>query len=694
MSKVKTKPKTKLSDFEIITKLGDGSYSNVYKVRRLADHKIYCIKKVKLSGLSDKEKQNALNEVRILAKIKHPNIISYKEAFLDKESVSLCLVLEYADDKDLYKKIKSKKAQEELYEEDDIWYIFLQILKGLKALHDKKIMHRDLKSANVFMSKDLTAKLGDMNVSRLADTNGLNYTQTGTPYYASPEVWKDKPYDFKNDIWALGCVLYEITCLEPPFKSPNMEQLYEKVMKGLYPRIPKCYSQDLAIVIKSMLQVKTKYRPTVDELMKHDIIKSRLNELNLDESGSDDSVENSDMENLNNNYTNKLPLPNYAPILTDRDILCVSDPVDNEPLKPQNVTIDDYNMEVVNNAKPLFLHKSIEEPQNINEKHNFSMKNSVPGTLASRKLLTSLKKHIKRTNRYKSSIRADNSLPYNFKQHYKDLISINRSSKESLRSISDRTSMATNRFGLQRRSNNLEAPMQSYALRMDKHHMQLPKTSARKGNKRLTKAHSSSQKRLENHKSTDILKETSQQTDQRIRQFSKGIRVNQRGDKEISPSAMERIFNRIDRHLENYPASKSSSRNLQAKKTEDRSLILPNLNKKPSGYQSIQSNDIKHARMKEKSLNYIRRIPADHHSSKMSALSIRETPIPKRKSKRKSRKLGITNAKIHEITTREEDLQDHPSKSVSLIASNKNMLHERFRKLLRDNKKRSIGLHQ
>lgn len=157
---------------------------------------------------------------------------------------------------------------------------------------------------------------------------------------------------------------------------------------------------------------------------------------------------------------------------------------------------------------------------------------------------------------------------------------------------------------------------------------------------------------------------------------------------------MERIFNRIDRHLENYPASKSSSRNVQAKKTEDRSLILPSLSKKPSGYQSIQSNDIKHVRMKEKSLNYIRRIPADRRDSKMIALSIRETPVSKRKSKRKGRKLGITNAKIHEITTHEEDLQDKPSKSVSLIASNKNMLHERFRKLLRDNKKHSIGLHQ
>lgn len=91
------------------------------------------------------------------------------------------------------------------------------MVAGLKALHDTNIMHRDIKSANVFLNKDKTVKLGDMNVSKLANNEGLNYTQTGTPYYASPEVWRDQPYGFKSDIWSLGCVLYELITLEPPF---------------------------------------------------------------------------------------------------------------------------------------------------------------------------------------------------------------------------------------------------------------------------------------------------------------------------------------------------------------------------------------------------------------------------------------------------------------------------------------------
>ena len=86
------------------------------------------------------------------------------------------------------------------------------------------------------------AKLGDMNVSKIAK-NGLLYTQTGTPYYASPEVWKDKPYDSKSDIWSFGCVVYEMTTLEPPFKAEDMEGLFESVTNGVYPPIPSSYSK-------------------------------------------------------------------------------------------------------------------------------------------------------------------------------------------------------------------------------------------------------------------------------------------------------------------------------------------------------------------------------------------------------------------------------------------------------------------
>jgi NIMA (never in mitosis gene a)-related kinase len=106
-------------------------------------------------------------------------------------------------------------------------------------------MHRDLKSANVFLNKDFTFKLGDMNVSKVANKRGLNYTQTGTPYYASPEVWRDEPYDSKSDIWSLGCVLYEMITLKPPFTAEDMQGLFHRITKGQFNRIPKNFSNDL-----------------------------------------------------------------------------------------------------------------------------------------------------------------------------------------------------------------------------------------------------------------------------------------------------------------------------------------------------------------------------------------------------------------------------------------------------------------
>jgi NIMA (never in mitosis gene a)-related kinase 1/4/5 len=115
--------------------------------------------------------------------------------------------------------------------EEDIWRIFIQVVHGLRMLHQQAIFHRDLKSANIFLNRDGTAKLGDMNVSKIAK-QGLLYTQTGTPYYASPEVWRDQPYDSKSDIWSLGCVLYESITLKPPFRAEDMAGLYKKVLAG------------------------------------------------------------------------------------------------------------------------------------------------------------------------------------------------------------------------------------------------------------------------------------------------------------------------------------------------------------------------------------------------------------------------------------------------------------------------------
>ena len=303
-----------MNDFQIISKLGEGAYSTVFKVKRIIDNQIYALKKVKLMNLSEKEKENSLNEVRILASVKSNFVVSYKEAFFDEKDNTLCIVMEFADRGDLYQKIVAHKKSAKFFEESDIWRIFIQLVKGLKALHDLKILHRDMKSANVFLFSNGCAKLGDLNVSKVA-RRGLGYTQTGTPYYASPEVWKDKPYDHKSDVWSLGCVLYEMITLRPPFRAKDMEGLFNKVCKGQYNRIPDRFSEDLFKIVQYLLQVNSIQRPSCEQILQHPIILKRI-EYFKSFGGEDENEDKCLLKTIHMPknllfLSDKLPKPNY-----------------------------------------------------------------------------------------------------------------------------------------------------------------------------------------------------------------------------------------------------------------------------------------------------------------------------------------------------------------------------------------------
>ena len=334
-----------MNDFQIISKLGEGTYSTVFKVKRNIDNQIYALKKVKLLNLSEKEKENSLNEVRILASVKSTFVIAYKEAFIDETDQSLCIVMEYADKGDLYQKITQFKKLGCLIDEVDIWRIFIQMTKGLKALHDLKILHRDLKSANIFLFGDGSAKIGDLNVSKVAK-KGMGYTQTGTPYYASPEVWRDEPYDIKSDIWSLGCVTYEMMALHPPFRAENMEKLYEKVIKCQYGKISDRYSDDLREIIKMLLKVSTKERPTCGQILRHPLVKKRI-EFFQAQAGNE-NIDIDDMEEGVLLRTIRIP----------SNILCLSDKLPEanyeNPFKQRKLNFSKNKINKINNKGNTF----------------------------------------------------------------------------------------------------------------------------------------------------------------------------------------------------------------------------------------------------------------------------------------------------------------------------------------------------
>ena len=289
-----------MENFEILEKLGKGAFSVVYKVRRKIDNQIYALKKVQITNLSEKQKTNSLNEIRVLASIKSKYIVNYKEAFLDIKDSTLCLVMEYADRGDLSKRIEEEKKRNRYFNERDIWRIFIQLVKGLKSLHDLNIIHRDIKSSNIFLFSDGTAKLGDLNVCKILSENTLGKTQAGTPSFAAPEVWMEKPYGLKSDIWSLGCVLYEITALKCPFRADNIVELNNKILIGSFKRIPKKFSNDLNNMIEHMIRFEPEKRISCKQILECDLVNRFL----VNKEGNGDDNCGSDMENSGDDIIN------------------------------------------------------------------------------------------------------------------------------------------------------------------------------------------------------------------------------------------------------------------------------------------------------------------------------------------------------------------------------------------------------
>ena len=346
-----------MEDFIIEKVLGKGSFGSVYLVRRKEDNKIYALKSVILEKLNKKEQQNSVNEVRILASVNHPNVIGYKEAFWDDKVNSLNIVMEYADDGDLQTKIGKMRKEGAMFQENLIWSYSIQMIEGLKALHDKKIMHRDLKSANIFLVKDrYQCKLGDMNVSKVIKEKEL-LTQTGTPYYASPEVWRDEPYSYKSDLWSIGCVIYELCALRPPFKGKDLDELFMNVCKGKVDRIDKVYSDDLWKMILMLLQVDVEKRCDCDKFLNSKLITRKIQEM---------KNENKDYKNLEKNKE-----------INDCDLLLDTIRFDNIlDIKKQLPTKKNYgnNSNGFNrNINKKIKKKNINLTMNTKDKNNFNL---------------------------------------------------------------------------------------------------------------------------------------------------------------------------------------------------------------------------------------------------------------------------------------------------------------------------------
>eukprot|EP00940_MAST-03C_sp_MAST-3C-sp2_P000787 g787.t1 len=250
-----------MEDYRKLKSIGNGQFGDVLLVRSRKDGDLYAVKAV-FNRMDSKEEEIAVNkEVQLLSSLEHPNIVKYKGSFFHENH--LHIVMEYCQGGDLAQLIKSRKDKP--FSECQILDWFVQLCMAVDYIHSRHILHRDLKSNNIFLTENNIVKLGDFGIARVLDKT-LEQAKTciGTPYYMSPEVCESKPYSYKSDIWALGCILYELCTRKHAFDSKNLLGLVFQIVQGKYPPVDRTsYSEELLDLLDSLLSVDPTMRPDI-----------------------------------------------------------------------------------------------------------------------------------------------------------------------------------------------------------------------------------------------------------------------------------------------------------------------------------------------------------------------------------------------------------------------------------------------
>ncbi|XP_039221468.1 serine/threonine-protein kinase Nek8 isoform X2 [Crotalus tigris] len=253
-----------MEKYERIRVVGRGAFGIVHLCLRRLDQKLVILKQIPVEQMTKDERLAAQNECQVLKLLHHPHIIEYYENFL--EDKALMIAMEYAPGGTLAEFIH--KRGNSLLDEETILHFFAQILLALHHVHAKQILHRDLKTQNILLDKHHTmVKIGDFGISKILSSKSKAYTVVGTPCYISPELCEGKPYNQKSDIWALGCVLYELASLKRAFEAANLPALVLKIMSGTFAPISDRYSPELRQLILSLLNLDPSKRPPLNEIM-------------------------------------------------------------------------------------------------------------------------------------------------------------------------------------------------------------------------------------------------------------------------------------------------------------------------------------------------------------------------------------------------------------------------------------------
>ncbi|EGR27132.1 protein kinase domain protein [Ichthyophthirius multifiliis] len=356
-------------DYEYYTQiklLGEGAFGKAFLVQCKSDGSYCVIKKMEMKNMTEEEKKETLREARILEALKHPNIVRFREVYKTKKG-QLCIVMDYCDGGDLSNKIKEYKGK--YIPENQILDWFTQICLSLKHIHDRKIIHRDLKTQNIFLMKDNFLKIGDFGIAKVLNhTRDHCKTMVGTPYYLSPEIIESKSYSFKTDIWSLGIILYELCAQKPPFDGGIKKQNSRYNIADKQQSSQDSSLSDLIDLKESEEQINL---PLNNDFLEMIVQEVQSLENSQDSSSHNDLFKDNKDENQNNNNINN----NNNNAKKDKHKKELDKSVDEINKKYENLSDrEDDNLEIEENNKISEIKQDNKQNEYIKESQIDSLK--------------------------------------------------------------------------------------------------------------------------------------------------------------------------------------------------------------------------------------------------------------------------------------------------------------------------------